>query len=106
MSKSPITKIFERDPDQSGTPVGHVAYLLRWWRAVYETGIVTKVAIGSFGLPHLSWNSGGSMRRPRYLGELTRVFVRDDAEIDPAVFEIDAGPIPADALTRDWRKKH
>ena len=97
--------MFEKDPNQEDVPVGHVAYLLRFWTAIYDEGRVTKVALSGFGLPHLYFDSGGSMRRPKYAGEYSRLFVREDAPIDPRVFEIDAGPVPADVMTRNYGPK-
>jgi len=77
--------MFEKDPNQEGVPVGHVAYQLRWWTAIHEGGFVTKVGLSSSGLPSLSYGSGDSevsVRRPKYAGEHSRLFLREDAEID------------------------
>ncbi|MDP9017396.1 MAG: hypothetical protein M3N19_03610 [Candidatus Eremiobacteraeota bacterium] len=84
--------MFERDPDQHRVPPGFIAYLLRRWDFV-ETGTVTKVRVVG-GRPHLTFDRIECSRRPRYPGEISRVFVLTFAEIDPAVFGILADPAP------------
>lgn len=89
--------MFERDADQSNVPAGTTAYILRTWGAVYE-GIVSRVSIEN-GLPALGYDTsevGASARPARYPSETSRLFVKEDAEIDPAVFEIFAPAIPRD----------
>lgn len=89
--------MFERDIDQSNVPTGTIAYVLRTWGVIYE-GIVSRVSVEN-GLPALGYDTsevGASARPARYPSETSRLFVKEDAEIDPAVFEIMAPPIPRD----------
>jgi len=89
--------MFERDADQNNVPSGTIAYILRAWGVVYE-GIVSRVSVEN-GLPALGYDAseiGASARPATYPSETSRLFVKEDAEIDPAVFEIMAPPIPRD----------
>lgn len=90
--------LFERDPDQSGAPTGTIAYLLRWWGTIY-TGVVSKVGVVN-NLPALTYIAHDEVeatgRPAKFPAEVSRVFVSEDAEIDPAVFTIAAPPLPND----------
>lgn len=95
--------IFERDPDQSNVPPDHTAFLIRDWTSWFSEGTrVEKVGV-KFGLPHLyitgdATSGGGPASEPT----VSRVFVRNSAEIDPDVFGIPAPPIPKRRLERDY----
>jgi hypothetical protein len=78
--------MFERDPNQASTPFGCTAYILRSWGVISE-GVVSEVTVSN-GLPKLRFVDGGGTRLARYADEASRVFVRDDALIDKAVFDI------------------
>ena len=90
-------RMFEKDADQTDVPKGTVAYIVRCWGVVY-TGIVSKIAVEN-GLPALTYDTsefGASARPAKHPSETSRIFVKNDADIDPAVFQIEAPPIPRD----------
>lgn len=86
--------MFERDLDQAGVPAGYTAYVLRWWTMFYS-GRVRAVSVGANGYPSFDWEEQTHSRLPNFVGETSRLFVRDDAKIDPAALQIQAKPLPA-----------
>src|SRR5579862_9535593 len=84
--------MFERDPDQSKVSKNCTAYIVRSWGVIQE-GVVSEVRVTQ-GLPHLRFVQGGSTCLARYPDEVSRVFVRNDALVDPEVFKIKAPSIP------------
>ena len=102
MSKTDSLPMFERDPNQNGSPPGHTAYILRHWGAVYEGGTVTRVEVYE-DRPSFMFRGEAGSRLARYPDEVSRLFVRDDAEIDPEVFRIKAGPVPSEMPTNPFK---
>lgn len=92
MTDSTAELMFERDPDQTNVPDGHTAYTLRHWGRVYEGGSITKVGVWGNALPSLTVNFGMTERDSHFPKEVSRVFVRNDAEIAPQVFTLIARP--------------
>lgn len=97
-SKLPL---FEKDTDQNGAPDGTTAYILRWWGTIYS-GVVSRVRVAD-GLPALTYVAhesvvDASARPAAFPAEVSRVFVKDDAEIDPAVFTLPAPPMPENGI--------
>ena len=85
--------IFEKDTDQTSVPDGYSAYLLRWWWYVVE-GKFCGIGVAN-DAPALDNESDYRSRLPNSLGEISRIFVRNDAPIDERVFELEAKPMPA-----------
>lgn len=88
--------MFEKDPDQSNTPEGLVAYIVRNWGQVIK-GVVSKVGVKN-NLPLMNFVYHplieSSSRPATFPSEVSRVFLRDNVEIDPGVFNIAAEPVP------------
>lgn len=61
---------------------------MRTW-GVVDSGIAAEVRVKN-GLPWLRYIEGGGTRLASYPDELSRVFVKNDAPIDPEVFKIRA----------------
>ncbi len=88
-------KLLERDNNQENVPDGCTAFLLRDSRWVAEGGVVIGMSIVN-GQLNLSFapigkdNEIGTIRKPQFPGEMTRLFVRDDAHVEKAVFDLEA----------------
>jgi hypothetical protein len=87
------TRMFERDSDQTNVPDGYEAYSLRWWTMVYS-GRTAAVSLGANEAPVFDWEGEMYARLPNSLGEISRIMVRVGADIEPALFELRARPIP------------
>ena len=88
------TRVFERDPDQTGVPEGYEAFSLRWWTMVYS-GRASAVSLGANHAPAFDWEGEMRARLPNVPGEVSRIFVRAGGAIDPSVFELEATEVPS-----------
>ncbi|MBV8645557.1 MAG: hypothetical protein JO225_16760 [Candidatus Eremiobacteraeota bacterium] len=85
----------EVDANQAGTPTGHRAYILRNWGCVYRGKALgvsyDRVVPGNEPEPIIE-SFDGDVDKPRFPGELSRLFLPEEYAIPPEVMAKRVGP--------------